>query len=300
MNMNMTSSDRRIYCRIVLGIISITWHPLLFLPLSFTDSISLSSHFIPPSPPWQKMQRGLSSHPAGDFPPWGFCDLAPFSFNFKFQCPPLASQLNNIGRASKASLSLSFYPSLLLCPSPSSLNIFHSQLLKISISLSMSLTDIRAGHLSLSHTLSDHSTPPGFELQLKFLHFFISHLYFFLSLDTEIIFLLGLFRTPSVSFSFSVFNLSVHPSQWIRFAARQQVRSVYASSGLTSPPRQAEGDLHCLDPSNSSSTRFVFYYLFTIHSLDAKSSWLHPLNSAPPERATSPCNAPPPITGARG
>lgn len=55
------------------------------------------------------MQRGLSSYPLGIFLPWDSVISLPL-FQFQFQCPPLATQLKNIGRASKASLSI--YPSL--------------------------------------------------------------------------------------------------------------------------------------------------------------------------------------------
>lgn len=55
-----------------------------------------------------------------------------FQFQFQFQCPLLTSELNNIGKASKASLC--FHPSLFLHPSPHSLAIFNFQFLEISIS----------------------------------------------------------------------------------------------------------------------------------------------------------------------
>lgn len=84
------------------------------LPLSFA--------FIPPSVT-TGMQRGLSSQPLGILLSWDSVISLPL-FQFQFQCPPLASQSNNIGGASKASLSL--YPSLLLCPSLSTLNIFQN------------------------------------------------------------------------------------------------------------------------------------------------------------------------------
>ncbi len=84
MNMNMSSCDRGIQCRKVLGIISITWHPFLSLPFSFSDSISLSPFLVILVHPSlrHRMQKGLSSHSLGIFLPSGSCDLflsSPFS-----------------------------------------------------------------------------------------------------------------------------------------------------------------------------------------------------------------------------
>lgn len=106
-------------CRKVLATISITWHPFFSLPLSYSASISIL--------PWKRESQLTPSR----FLPWDSVISLP-AFQSQFQCPPLASELNNIGKASKASLSLS----LSLCPSPYSLAIFNFRFLNFNFSFS--------------------------------------------------------------------------------------------------------------------------------------------------------------------
>lgn len=73
--------------------------------------------------------------------------------------------------------------------------------------------------------------------------------------------------TLSVSFSFSAFQ-SQCASESVN-QIRSEATGVYAPSGPTSPPRQTEGNLHCLDP-DSSTARFVFVLL--IHQFIV---WIH-------------------------
>lgn len=196
------------------------------------------------------MQRGLSSHP-GVFTPWGFCDLSLslLQFQFQFQCPPLASQLNNIGGASK---SLSLSPSIPLassCPSPSSWYIF--TFLKIYFQCKKK----HRKHLSYVPTL---------QLQVEFsIPFYLSCS----SLDNHV---LKSLRLTLYSFCLiQFFNLNVLPSRWIPYSAKQQVCSGYAPSGPASPIRQTEGNLHCLNPDSFTSPTLI-------HRPDPPSSWLLP------------------------
>lgn len=71
---------------------------------SLSDSISLSAFLvILMHPSFCHGREILSSPPAGIFFPWdSVISLSPFQF--QFQCPPLAPELNNIGKASKAPL----------------------------------------------------------------------------------------------------------------------------------------------------------------------------------------------------
>lgn len=74
------------------------------LLLLLSDSISLSAFLvILTHPSFCHGREILSSPPAGIFFPWdSVISLSPFQF--QFQCPPLAPELNNIGKASKAPL----------------------------------------------------------------------------------------------------------------------------------------------------------------------------------------------------
>ena len=175
-----------------------------------------------------------------------------FQFQFQFQCPPLASQLNNIGRASK---SLSLFPSSPLassCPSPSSWYIF--TFLKIYFQCKKK----HRKHLSYMATL---------QLQVEFsIPFYLSCF----SLDNHA---LKSLRLTLYSFCLiQFFYLNVLTSRWIPYSVTQQVCGGYASSGPASPPRHTEGNLHRLNPDSFTSPTLI-------HHQDPPSSWLLP----PPE-----------------
>lgn len=231
-------------CRKVLATISITWHPFFSLPLSYSASISLL--------PWKR----VSAHTI-PFPPLGFCDLPP--------CLSISISMPSIGIGVEQ-----YWQSIKSLPLPLSLSALHPILwlsltfhFWISISVSAGSNGIRwlnkaPKNTSVSHT---HGFLPVFSFPDVLLYLCFLSLSLSSFRNTRAKNLSGLFWTLSLSlsvaFSFSLFNLNVHPSQWIRFAVKQQVGSVYTPSGPTNPPRQTEGNLHLLPP-DSSTTRFSF------------------------------------------
>lgn len=191
-------------------------------------------------PPWnaEKCQRS----PAGDFPPSGFCDLSP---SLSISMPSNGITLEQYCRASNASPS--FYPLFFSVLHPLFWISLTFNFFKLALNWHQSWT-LSVFNCSLSYSFC----PPLPPFSLSFL-----------SLDKHVV--KSAFSKAcsvlSVSFSCPVFNVNVLLSQWIGFTVKQQVCGVYAPSGPTSPPRQTEGNLHCLNP-DSSTARFVFFVCF--------------------------------------
>lgn len=180
--------------------------------------------------PWQKMRRGLSSTPLKDLSPSGLCDLSlalPPSFDFNFNALRWHHTRTILAKHQKL---LSPSAPLLLFPLPFNLPLWISLTFDV---WNVLLFQFQWAELplypSLWRKLPQPPPHPDFlplclpedRLKKKLL-VHLSPAFFFL-------FCFGFFFAVPVSFTSSVFNLNVLPSQWITFSVKQQVWGVHAS-----------------------------------------------------------------------
>lgn len=176
--------------------------PLSFLVILLHPSLHPGSHW------------GLRSHPLGIFLPWDSV-ISRSLFQFQSHCPPLASQLRNIGRASKASLCSSFFALQPFCWVSFTLNfffyLFFSKHQNNSVSLTVCPVQLQLHFKSLSSSTSFS---------------------FFTSSEVKIFFL-----SASLWMSLCVFHFSIsvcfwvtasHSAQWSNRCARRAPRMAFA------------------------------------------------------------------------
>lgn len=248
MNMNVSSGDGGVYCRkSARNNFHHTTSTSLPPSVSLRFNLSLSLHpcCFPFNPPTAVECKEVSALTRGVLLPGDSVislslSLSP-SISISIPMPSIGNTVEQYWRSIKKPLSLS--PSTPLassCPSPSSWfeNLFSMQ--------------EKAQKTSLLHT--DFTAPSWIYLSC-------------FSLDNRV---LKSLRLTLYSFCLVLFfNLNVLPSRWIPYSAKQQVCGVYAPSGPAGPPRQTEGNLHCLNPDLLTSPS-------PIHGPDPPPSWLLP------------------------